>query len=136
MLRPEVASVSQTERLRAAMAAGAITHGQAVRADIEQVEVSTKAGAMPLVYFCALRGLRVSETIRPGDGGPLPADVAVAGLAVEREGMYDVRNALISSNGRIEITLDERSSVVPAHRSVFGLPVDAWGWPTGGRPNA
>ncbi len=60
MLRPEVASVSQTERLRAAMA--------------------------------------------------------------------------VSSNGRIEITLDERSSVVPAHRSVFGLPVDAWGWPIGASP--
>ncbi|HEV8355225.1 MAG TPA: hypothetical protein VGQ17_00490 [Gemmatimonadales bacterium] len=116
MLRPEVASVSQQDRLRAVMARDAITHGQTVRADIEHVEVSRKFHGKELVFFCGIQGLRVRETVRPGDGHPLPDEVAVTGLAVEREGLYNVRNALISSNGRIEVTLDDRSRVVPVNR--------------------
>jgi len=113
MLRPEVASVSQQERLRAAMASSSISHGQTVRADIEHVEVSTRIFSTPLVFFCGMRGMRVAETVQPGDGGPLPAEVAVTGLVVEREGMYNIQNARISSNGRIEVTVDEQSRVVP-----------------------
>jgi hypothetical protein len=124
-MRPEVASVSQTERLRAAMAASAITHGQTVRADIERVEVSTKAYAKALVYFCGIHGVRIRETVRPGDGGPLPADVALAGLDVDGEGFYDIRNALISSNGRIQIALDDQSRVVPRAKSLLGFVMEA-----------
>lgn len=123
MLRPGVGSVSQPDRLRAAMTAGAITHGQTVRADVDLVEVSTKAFARPLVFFCGARNLAVRETVTPGDGGPLPPEVEVNGLVVEQEGFYNLRNALITSNGRIEVVLDERSSVVPADRTQLGLPL-------------
>jgi hypothetical protein len=116
MMRPEVAPVSQQERLRAAMATSAITHGQTVRADIEHVEVSTKVHAQALVFFCGIQGVKVSETLRPGDGQPLPNEVALTGLSVDREGFYNIRNALITSNGKIEVTLDERSRVVPTNR--------------------
>src|ERR1043166_3336911 len=121
MLQPQVASVSQTERLLAAMGASAVSHGQTVRADINRVEVSTKMLARPLVYFCSMRGLRVREAVRLGDGGPLPPEVTIAGLSVEREGFYDIRNALVSSNGRVEVTLDEQSSVTPVQRLPFSL---------------
>lgn len=124
-MRPEVTNVSQTERLRAAMAASAITHGQTVRADIERVEVSTKAYDKALVYFCGIHGVRVRETVQAGDGGPLPADVAVTGLAVEHEGIYDIRNALISSNGRIQVALDDRSRVVARPKPLMGFLLDA-----------
>ncbi|HLB37026.1 MAG TPA: hypothetical protein VJL31_10680 [Gemmatimonadales bacterium] len=120
-MRPEVAPVSQTERLRSAMAASTITHGQTVRADIERVEVSTKAYARALVYFCGIHGVKVRETVQAGDGGPLPVEVAVAGLEVDREGIYDIRNALISSNGRIQIAVDGRSRVVPARKPLMGF---------------
>jgi hypothetical protein len=96
------------------MAAEAITHGETVRADIEHVEVSRKADpARELAFFCRMRGLKVKEIVRPGDGQPLPAEVVLHGLTVEREGFYDIRNALIASNGRIEVTVDDRSEVVP-----------------------
>ena len=116
MLKPEVALVSQQERLRAVMARDAITHGQTVRADIDHVEVSRKFHGKELVFFCGIQGVRVRETLRPGDGHPLPAEVAVTGLTVEREGLYNLRNALISSNGRIEVTLDRESRVTPVGR--------------------
>ncbi len=124
-MRPEVASVSQTDRLRVAMAGSAITHGQAVRADIERVEVSTKGYGKPLVYFCGIHGVRIRETVQAGDGGPLPSDVAVTGLAVDQEGIYDIRNAFISSNGRIQVAVDDRSRVVPRPKSLMGLFPDS-----------
>jgi hypothetical protein len=111
-MRPEVADVSQTERLRSAMTGSAISHGQTVRADIDRVEVSTRAYDKVLVFFCGIHGVRVRETVRAGDGEPLPPHVTITGLSVDREGIYDIKNALISSNGRIEISLDDQSSVV------------------------
>lgn len=123
MLHPEVAPTSQAERLRSAMLAKAITHEQAVRADFDHVEVSARGGARELVYFCTMSPLIVRETIHVGDGAPLPQDVVVTGLAVEREGLYDVRNALIRSNGRIEVVIDEQTNVTPTRGNVFGMPV-------------
>jgi len=124
-MRPEVANVSQTERLRTAMAASAITHGQTVRADIERVEVSTKSYAKPLVYFCGISGVRVRETVQAGDGKALPGDVAVTGLSVDGEGFYDIHNALIRSNGKIEVVMDDASRVVARPRSLMQFLLDA-----------
>lgn len=124
-MRPEVASVSQTDRLRAAMSASAITHGQTVRADIERVEVSSKAYAKALAYFCGIHGVKVRETVEKGDGGPLPTEVAVTGLDVDHEGIFDIKNALISSNGRIQVALDDRSRVLARPKSLMGFLLDA-----------
>ncbi|MBI4420047.1 MAG: hypothetical protein HY560_04410 [Gemmatimonadetes bacterium] len=117
MLWPEVAQPSQTERLRESLAASAITHGQAVRADLSYVEVSRKVYPRELVFFCRMRGLRINETIVPGDGDPLPPAVVVRGLAVDTEGFYNIRNALIISNGRIEVIVDGESKVALAESS-------------------
>ena len=123
MLHPEVAPTSQSERLRSAMTAKSITHEQAVRADFDHVEVSARGGVRELVYFCTMSPLVVRETIQAGDGAPLPLEVVVQGLNVEREGLYDVRNALIRSNGRIELVIDEKTTVTPTRGNVFGMPV-------------
>ena len=124
-MSPEVASVSQTERLRTAMAASRITHGQEVRADIERIEVSSKSYARPLVYFCGVAGVNVRQTVTAGDGKPLPADVEVVGLKVDGEGFYDIHNALIRSNGRTEVVLDDASRVVPRRRPMMAFLLDA-----------
>jgi hypothetical protein len=119
MLHPEVTPLSQTNRLRGALAGHAITHGQTVRGDIERVEVSGKILSRMLLFFCHMRGVRIRHQVQPGDGGTLPADVVVHGLEVEREGVYDIRNALITSNGRIEVTIDRESRVIPSDRSLI-----------------
>ena len=46
------------------------------------------------------------------------AEVVVNGLEVEREGVYDIQNALVSSNGKIDITIDNESKVTPS-RGIF-----------------
>src|SRR5262245_32815669 len=112
MLQPQVVPASQTDRLRSAMTSRSVSHGQTVRADLEHVEVSYRGAPREAVYFCGLRNLTVNRTIQPGDGLPLPAEVAVEGLRVPAEGFYTIRNARISSNGRIEIAVDQESDVV------------------------
>ena len=113
MVQPLVGAVSQSERLVGALAARSVTHGQTVRADVEHVEVSGKAGGGPLVYFCGIHELTIRETLAPGDGGGLPAEVVLRGLEVGREGFYSIENALITSNGKVDITVDRHSRVVP-----------------------
>jgi hypothetical protein len=98
------------------MAARSITHGQTVRADLEHVEVSAKAGGPPIVYFCGIHELTVRETVAPGDGGRLPLEVEVRGLRVGQEGFYNIENALITSNGKVDIVVDRESRVVPERR--------------------
>jgi hypothetical protein len=113
MLHAGVGVLSQPERLVGAMAAKSITHGQTVRVDLEHVEVSAKAGGPPVIYFCGIHELSVRETLAPGDGGGLPPEVVVRGLGVGKEGFYDIQNALITSNGKIDIIIDRQSRVVP-----------------------
>ena len=64
-----------------------------------------------MLYFCSVRDVAIRETVEPGDGRPLPVEVAVEGFEVARDGVYDIRNALISSNGKISVVVDERSRV-------------------------
>jgi hypothetical protein len=73
------------------------------------------------VYFCAIHGVRVRETVRAGDGEPLPPQVTVKGLSVDHEGIYDIKNALITSNGRIEIQVDDQTSVIPRPRGMMDI---------------
>jgi hypothetical protein len=111
MVRPRVGAASQTERLVAQMGGRAITHGQTVRADLAHLRISSNLEGVPMLYFCNLRDFEVREMVEPGDGLPLPVEVAVEGLEVEHDGVYDVRNALITSNGRISVRVDERTRV-------------------------
>ncbi|HEY2849956.1 MAG TPA: hypothetical protein VGI97_08770 [Gemmatimonadaceae bacterium] len=111
MVRPRIDAASQTERLVAEMGKRAITHGQTVRADLARLRVSSSVSGMPLLYFCNVREIEIREMIEVGDGKPLPDEVAIEGFEVEQDGIYDIRNALISSNGRISVRVDERSRV-------------------------
>lgn len=113
MVRAEVGSSSQPERLVAAMADSAITHGQTVRGDVERVSVAVGSDT-PLVFFCGVRRVTVRRTIEAGDGAPLPDDVVMEGLEVDTEGTYDIRNALITSNGRVVVSIDALSTVTPS----------------------
>lgn len=111
MVRPRIDAASQTERLVAQMGKRAITHGQTVRADLARLRVSSNVEGMPLLYFCSVRDIEIREMVEAGDGTPLPVEVEVEGFEVERDGVYDILNALISSNGRISVIVDERSRV-------------------------
>ena len=114
MVRPRVGATSQTERLVAQMQGRAVTHGQTVRADLANVMVSSNSAGVATIYFCAMRDIAIRGVVEAGDGGPLPTEVDVDGLELEHEGLYDIENALVSSNGRISVKIDERSRIAPA----------------------
>jgi len=58
--------------------------------------------------------LRVREVLQRGDDCPLPTNVMLQGLEVPIAGTYDVFNARVSSNGDIELVVDEKTWLAPA----------------------
>jgi len=113
---------SQAEVLRGRMSKEGITHGQTVRADIPNVRIAEPnisnladigifARKAP-VFFCNVGSLNVREQLTPGDGDILPDEVVVKGLSVEAPGFFNVENALITSNGVITVSIDEKSRAV------------------------
>ncbi len=96
---------SQSEVLRSRMTKENLTHGQTVRADIPNVRVGEPNADLlglvvrrPPVFFCNVGNMRLIEEIDSGDGGSLPDQVIVKGLKVDSTGMFDLENALITSN--------------------------------------
>lgn len=66
------------------------------------------------MLFCHLGPIGVRNVLHGGDDGPLPTDVTLRGLEVPIAGTYDIFNALVSSNGEIELVVDDKTWLVPA----------------------
>ncbi len=116
----KVTAYSQPQVLRNEMEGQNMTHGKTIRADISNVRVGEsiiQSGKThtkeTTVFFCDIGEIGVKETIRDGDDGRLPDDVSVQGLVVDHFGFFDLKNVLISSNGTINVTVDEKSELVP-----------------------
>jgi len=110
---------SQSEVLKSRMSKENITHGQTVRADISNVRVGeplARAGWFAAkkapVFFCNIGGLKIREELQAGDGAQLPDKVVVKGLTVGTTGYFNVENALITSNGAITVTVDEKTRAI------------------------
>jgi hypothetical protein len=129
-MQPRVMAYSQTYRLRERMAEAAIGHGQEVRADLPGIRVTAEmadwrsapepsAGA---IFFCTMGSIRVREVLALGDGRPLPIEVVLEGLVVPGPGTYDILNALVHSNGSLQVRVDSATQVVPRVQSL----AEAW----------
>ena len=129
-MEPRVTAHSQTHRLRERMGEAAIRHGQEARVDLPGIRVTASAPAwagapnseMGVIFFCTMGSIRVHEVLAEGDGGPLPAEVVLEGLAVPEPGTYDILNALVHSNGDLRVRVDSGTRVVQRARGV----TDAW----------
>ena len=114
-MEARVTSQSQAFRLMERMEEANIMHGQELRADLPHVRVTALAGSWEgQALFCHLGPIRIREVLHPGDGRPLPAHVTLRGLEVPVPGTYDVFNAFVSSNGDIELVVDDKTWLVPA----------------------
>jgi hypothetical protein len=129
-MQPRVMAYSQTYRLRERMAEAAIGHGQEVRADLPGIRVTAemanwrsapepRTGA---IFFCTMGSIRVREVLALGDGRPLPIEVVLEGLVVPGPGTYDILNALVHSNGSLQVRVDSATQVVPRVQSL----AEAW----------
>ena len=120
-MEPRVFAHSQTYRLRERMNEAEIRHGQEVRADLPGIRVTagmegfraapdSNIGA---IFFCTMGPIRIREVLNQGDGEPLPKEVILDGLAVPGPGTYDILNALVHSNGSLQVRIDSETRVVP-----------------------
>lgn len=105
-------SSAQPHVLREKMEEKKLTHGETVTASISPVRLEAVYGKMAL-YFCPMQTLEVLETITPGDGGEIPANVVVEGLTVpsgHKAGLYTLRNVQLSSNGSIQVIANTKTT--------------------------
>jgi len=114
-MEARVTSQSQPFRLVERMEEAKILHGQEVRADLPNLRVTALAGSGEgQALFCHIGPIRVREVLRRGDNQPLSTDVTLRGLEVPISGTYDIFNARVSSNGDIELVVDDQTWLVPA----------------------
>jgi hypothetical protein len=129
-MQPRVMAYSQTYRLRERMAEAAIGHGQEVRADLPGIRVTAEMAnwrsapepSMGAIFFCTMGSIRVREVLALGDGRPLPIEVVLEGLVVPGPGTYDILNALVHSNGSLQVRVDSATQVVPRAQGL----AEAW----------
>ena len=129
-MEPRVMAHSQTYRLRERMADAAISHGQDVRADLPGIRVMAHAAdwrsapepSVGIVFFCTMGSIRVREVLALGDGRHLPIEVVLEGLVVPGPGTYDILNALVHSNGSLQVRVDSATQVVPRAQGL----AEAW----------
>ncbi len=123
-MEARVTSYSQSEQLRERMVQAEVRHGQEIRADLPGIRVeamgrtwfSGRPSRKGVVYFCTMGPITVRETTAAGDGGPLPSKVILEGLEIPAEGIYDLKDVLVQSNGDLRVIIDEASRVEPVAR--------------------
>jgi hypothetical protein len=103
-----------------------VRHGQEIRADLPGVRVMAmgrhwftgRASDKGEVFFCNMGPISVRETTAPGDGGALPKSVVLKGLEVPYDGVYDLIDVLVQSNGDLRVIMDGASRAVPSRREL------------------
>jgi hypothetical protein len=129
-MEARVTAYSQAHQLRERMQRAEVQHGQEIRADLPGIKVSAavsawlgvRAGGKGEVFFCNMGSIRVRRVTIAGDGMRLPDEAIVRGLNVADDGTYDLLNALVRSNGNLQIIVDEVTQVVrtPGTREFAG----------------
>ena len=112
---------AQPHVLREKMKEQKLTHGETVTASISPVRLEAAFGNMYL-YFCPMQSIEIHQTLTPGDGGDIPANVVVEGLTVPTErkpGMYTLKNVKLSSNGTMQVIADEKTTWEPYSHACF-----------------
>ena len=96
---------SQPHVLRQRMREGEMTHGETVAAHISPVRLENFYGEAVL-YFCPLKKIEVLKIIAAGDGGSLPPDATLEGMAIPgnlKSGFYKLYNVELTSNGTMQV---------------------------------
>jgi hypothetical protein len=114
-MKARVTSESQSFRLVERMEEARISHGQQLRADLQNVRVLALAGVAEVqTLFCNIGPIRVRTILNRGDDRPLPTAVTLEGLEVSTSGTYDILNALVCSNGDLRLVVDGATRVMRA----------------------
>lgn len=108
------AAINQPFRFQEKLEAAGVRHGDTVRADVRGIRVTGAAATFgkPTVAFCFIGPVVVKEPIARGDGGRVPSMVKIRGRSpFPSDGVYDVEDAIVATNGRIVLSVDNRTRV-------------------------
>jgi len=100
-----ITSYSQPHVLQQRMKEEKLTHGETVTANISPVRLENAYGKM-VMYFCPMQTIEILKHTTPGDGGNIPIQATVEGLAVpdtQKPGLYTLKNVQLTSNGTIQV---------------------------------
>ncbi len=100
-----ITSYSQPHVLQQRMKEEKLTHGETVTVNISPVRLENAYGKM-VMYFCPMQSIEILTHSNPGDGGNIPIQATVDGLAVpgnQKPGLYTLKNVQLSSNGTIQV---------------------------------
>lgn len=116
----KVTQFNQPNKLKEGLSRAGVFHGATVRADIPGVELmpGAKGTDRPVeAMFCRIGQVRVTQVIQPSADRSFFGDEPVALEGTSRlkglNGFVNIRNALVRSNGRLQVRLDKNSRVEP-----------------------
>ena len=107
-------SYSQPHVLQQRMKEEKLTHGERVTANISPVRLESNFGKM-VMYFCPMIECKVTERIEAGDGGALPPEAIIEGLAVPanfKPGLYELQGVQLFSNGTLQVLATENTKFI------------------------
>lgn len=103
---------AQPHVLREKMKEQEMTHGETVIANLSPVRLESALGRVH-VYFCPMESIQIIQKLNAGDGGALPLEVTVEGLRApdgQRSGLYNLKNVKLTSNGKMQVIADEKTT--------------------------
>jgi hypothetical protein len=107
-----ITSYSQPHVLQQRMKEEKLTHGETVTVNISPVRLENAYGKM-VMYFCPMQSIEILNHSTAGDGGNIPIQATVDGLAVpnnQKPGLYTLKNVKLSSNGTIQVTATSKTA--------------------------
>jgi hypothetical protein len=97
---------SQPHVLRQRMQEENMTHGETITATISPVRLERNYRNEAVLYFCPMDKIEVLRKTTEGDGGNLPVNATIKGLAVPEDyhsGLYRLCNVEVTSNGTMQV---------------------------------
>ena len=99
-------SSSQPHILRQRMQEEELTHGETVTANISPVRLERIFSDEAVLYFCPMKKIEILEIVAAGDGGSLPSEATLEGLAISKKsesGLYKLCHVALTSNGTMQV---------------------------------
>lgn len=96
---------SQPHVLQQRMKEEKLSHGERIKANISPVRLENWNDKV-IMYFCPLQTIDIKLITETGDGGPIPDDASLKGLAVPKDikpGLYTLNNVELFSNGMMQV---------------------------------
>lgn len=109
-MEAHVGKKSQSHMLRRRLQEAGFTHGESARVTLSGVALEDHKED-PQVYFCEVGPVKVVEQLEEGDGKPLPDEAVLSDLSFSSNGLHQLENVIIRTNGRMMVEADAKTKI-------------------------